>query len=90
MGLSEDRSKLEIEFRQFKQDFTKNYDFSKDQNYDILNEKTRTISIMQNELRGCEEELSYSQNIIKEMTIERNDMVAFLEKYKLGPLNNEE
>jgi hypothetical protein len=24
------------------------------------------------------------------MTIERNNMVAFLEKYKLGPVNNEE
>jgi len=24
------------------------------------------------------------------MTVERNNMVAFLEKYKLGPINNEE
>jgi hypothetical protein len=58
MGLSEDRSKLEIEFKHFKEDFTKNYDYSKDQNNDILNEKTRTISILQNELRGFQEELS--------------------------------
>lgn len=33
--------------------------------------------MLQNELHECQEELSKSQNLLKEMTIERNDMMSF-------------
>jgi hypothetical protein len=50
MGLCEDRSKLEAEFNNFKTDITNNFDQSKVYNKDILNEKTRTIGIIQKDL----------------------------------------
>jgi hypothetical protein len=58
MGLCEDRSKLEAEFNNFKTDITNNFDQSKVYNKDILNEKTRTIDIIQKDLYACQNELS--------------------------------
>jgi hypothetical protein len=88
--LCEDRSKLEIEYNNLVYNINKIYEYSKNKNQDMINEKSRTIEIIQRELNDCQQELSYSQNIIKEMTIERNDMILFLEKYRLGPVNSEE
>jgi hypothetical protein len=58
LGLCEDRSKLETEFNNFKKDITNNFDQSKVYNKDILNEKTRTIDIIQKDLHACQNELS--------------------------------